>query len=139
MIISGIVENGKQLGRTIGFPTANILAETQAETDCAGVFAGAIWLDEENAPYPCMVNLGIHPTVPDGKPTIEAHILDFSEDIYGRRVRLELVRFLRSERRFGSLSELCEQLAKDLAATRDWAAETYEKYHWRGFEPATAK
>ena len=134
MTISGIVETGKQLGRTIGFPTANILAETEPETVCAGVFAGAIWLDGENAPRPCMVNLGVHPTVPDGKPTVEAHILDFSGNVYGCKVVVELSRFLRSEKRFGSLSELQEQLAKDLAATREWAAETNEKYRWQGFD-----
>ena len=95
MLIRGIVENGKKLGRTIGFPTANILPDDMKLTPEKGVYVAAIWLEGENRPRACMVNSGVHPTVPDGKPTLEAHILNFSGDIYGKRISLEMLHFVR--------------------------------------------
>ena len=135
MIIEGIVEKGKQLGRTLGFPTANILSDGKGDFPGMGVYAGALWLENESAPRPCMVNLGVHPTAPEGKPTIEAYILNFSGDIYGRRVRLELFRFLRAERRFDSLEALKNQLASDKMQTEKWAEEVCEAYRFQGMNP----
>ena len=132
MIIEGVVETGKRLGRTLGFPTANILSEGQGSLPGRGVYAAALWLEGEDAPRPCMVNLGVHPTAPGGKPTIEVHILNFDGDIYGRGVRLELLDFLRPERRFESLDELRAQLESDRARTECWAASVADRYHWQG-------
>lgn len=121
-VVTGVVEHGKGLGHTLGFPTANIRPDGQTHRE-NGVYAAAVWLDGEPRPRPAMINQGSHPTAPEGKPTIEAHILDFSGDLYGRRVRFEYHRFLRPEQRFGSLDALKAQLARDLQSTRQWAGE----------------
>lgn len=120
MTITGSVERGKQLGRRLGYPTANVRPEGAPVLPQNGVYAASIWLPGEAAPRPCMLNQGVHPTVPDGKPTIEAHILDYDGDLYDQRVRVEYLHFLRPERRFDDLDALKAQLAQDLAATRAW-------------------
>ena len=113
IIIRGFVEKGKQLGRTIGFPTANIRTDMPMEDVPRGVYAA--WFIVGGDPLPCMVNIGHHPTVPDGKPTIEAHIFDYSGDLYGAAVALHTVAYLRGEVRFPSLDALQQQLSRDKA------------------------
>lgn len=121
MIISGIVEQGKHLGRRLGFPTANIAPEaTEGEWPRNGVYAAAFWLDGDDLAWPGMLNQGLHPTAPEGKPTVEVHLIGFSGDLYGRRVRVEYLRFLRPERRFESLEALAAQLERDRAGVLDW-------------------
>jgi riboflavin kinase/FMN adenylyltransferase len=111
MKIKGIVVSGKQLGRTIGFPTANIAARFWEGDEPAGVYAA--WFRVENKTYPCMLNIGKHPTVPEGAPTIEAHIFNYDQDIYGLDISIETVQFLRGEQRFPSVEALREQLEQD--------------------------
>jgi len=123
MTLDGRIERGKQLGRRLGFPTANIRPEGSPALPENGVYAASLWIDGEDAPRPCMLNQGVHPTVPEGKPTIEAHLLDYSGDLYGRRVRVAYLHFLRPERRFDDLDALRGQLERDLADTRRWFAE----------------
>ena len=121
MIIEGIVEQGKHMGRTLGFPTANVLPErVEGEWPENGVYVAAIWLQGEREARLAMLNQGVHPTLPEGKPTIEAHLLDYHADIYGRRVRVEYLCFLRPERRFDSVEALCAQLTRDREVTRAW-------------------
>lgn len=112
MRIEGQVVHGKQVGRSIGFPTANLQADNAPEAK-NGVYAAWFFLDGRR--LPCMLNIGAHPTVPDGAPTIEAHIFDFSEDIYGRRVAVETAGYLRGEVRFSDINALREQLMRDRA------------------------
>lgn len=114
--ICGVVEGGKRLGRTIGFPTANIRA-TLPEGIPFGVYAARLVLDGQR--YGCMVNIGRHPTVPDGKPTVEAHIFDFDGDIYGRSLQVETLAYLRPEVRFSSLNALKAQLTQDGLRARE--------------------
>ena len=83
-----------------------------------GVYVASLRIEGYPDPLPCMVNLGSHPTAPEGPPTIEAHILDFDDDIYGRRVELTGHKFLRDERKFPSLDALKQQLKADLESTR---------------------
>lgn len=111
MRIEGVIAPGKQLGRTIGFPTANLQAAEAFAPEHYGVYAAWFILDEQR--LPCMVNIGRHPTLPDGAPTIEAHIFDFSGDIYGRHAAIELAAFLRPEQKFPSVEALREQLGRD--------------------------
>lgn len=110
--LTGKIVSGKQLGRTIGFPTANLLADLPPETR-NGVYAA--WFYLEGKRLPCMVNIGHHPTVPDGAPTIEAHIFHFRDDIYGMEATLETVAFLRDEIKFSSVDALRAQLEADKA------------------------
>lgn len=121
MRLEGRVVRGKQLGRTLGYPTANIEAEVSpAELPENGVYAA--WFELDGRRLPCVLNQGRHPTVPEGPPTIEAHILDFTGDIYGRRVAVEYLRFLRPERRFPSLEALKAQIDADGRAARAYFA-----------------
>ena len=111
MIIEGKVVKGKQLGRTIGFPTANIDAQRREGEGPDGVYAAVIYVDGER--YGCMVNIGHHPTLPEGGKTVEAHVFDYVGDAYGKQVRLETVAFIRPEQKFASVDELKAQLEKD--------------------------
>ena len=119
MKISGTIVHGKQLGRTIGFPTANLQPDDPgAVTAANGVYVARITVEGYPESMPCMLNQGSHPTAPEGAPTIEAHILDFADDIYDRRAEVEYLHFLRPERKFPSLNALKDQLKADLESTR---------------------
>jgi len=121
MTITGTIVHGKQLGRTIGFPTANILPDSKDQRlEKNGLYIALIRVDGYDTPMPCMVNQGKHPTVPEGAPTIEAHILDFDDDIYDLRAELTALEFIRDEKKFESLSALKSQLQQDLLATRTY-------------------
>ena len=123
MVIDGIVEQGKHLGRRLGFPTANVRPErVTGEWPANGVYVAALWLSGEDRAWLCMLNQGLHPTAPEGKPTIEAHVLNFAGDIYGRAVRVEYLRFLRPEQRFADLDGLIAQLNQDRVAVHQWQA-----------------
>lgn len=110
--IEGLVERGAGRGRTIGIPTANL--RTTAETVPAqGVYAA--WAVVGGRRFKSMVNIGSNPTfVHQGHVTIEAHILDFNEDLYGRSLRLEFVQRLRSEKKFSGVNELVAQIRSDI-------------------------
>lgn len=116
MKIEGIVVHGKHLGRTIGFPTANLRADKREGEGPNGVYAA--WFHVDGCRLPCMVNIGHHPTLPGGGETVEAHIFDFSGDIYGKEAILETVAFLRSEEKFPSPEALRLQLEKDRETSR---------------------
>ena len=105
------------MGRTIGFPTANMqLYEPLKLVPRDGVYAVAV--EVMGRQYRGMCNIGLRPTV-DGKGrTIETHILDFDEDIYGLPLRLRFLRRIRDERKFPSLEALREQLVEDREACR---------------------
>ena len=127
MKLKGRIVTGKQLGRTLGFPTANLQPETLPDAMPEnGVYAAWLWLD--GAPYPCVLNQGRHPTVPEGPPTIEAHILDFHGDIYGREATVEYLHFLRPEVKFASLEALKEQIAADSRAARAYFASFAQEH-----------
>ena len=120
-IIEGTVVRGKRLGRTLGYPTANIRPlAVEGEWLKNGVYACAMWIEGDDLAWPGMLNQGLHPTAPEGEPTVEVHLIGFSGDIYDRRVRVEYLRFLRPERRFDSLEGLSVQLALDRQAVLDW-------------------
>ena len=109
--IEGIVVQGKQLGRTIGFPTANIRPERWEGHGPNGVYAA--WCTMDGARYPGMLNIGLHPTVPEGAPTVEINLFGFHDDVYGMSAVVETVAYLRGEVRFGSVEELRAQLERD--------------------------
>ena len=113
--ITGRVVCGKQLGRTLGFPTANMDVENM-EACPLGVYAGLCRI--EGNEYRVIINIGRHPTAPEGAPTVEAHLIDFSGDLYGREISVRLIRYLRGEVKFPSLEALKAQLERDKAAAR---------------------
>ena len=112
---SGRVVRGKQLGRTLGFPTANLDAES---TDLArGVYAVRVRL-ESGEERMGMMNVGRHPTLPEGPATVEINLLDFEGDLYGQALFVEPEAFLRGEVRFESPDALRAQLAHDRETVR---------------------
>ena len=124
MVIEGYVEQGKHLGRSLGFPTANVRPErVEGEWPENGVYAAAFWVDGDRRAWPGMLNQGVHPTVPEGKPTVEVHLIGFDGDVYGRAVRVEYLRYLRPERRFDGLDALKAQLARDRDGVLEWLRE----------------
>lgn len=114
--ITGTITEGKKLGRTLGFPTANLLPDCNNKLiPGTGVYAAKIHIDD-NTHHNAMVNIGYRPTVDNSLHpflSIEAHIMDFSENIYGKTVTIEFLGYIRSEQQFDSLQSLKSQLESD--------------------------
>lgn len=117
--ISAIVEHGQHLGRTLGFPTANMASKKEIQLPAAGVYAGCAIL-ADGSRYPAMTNIGHRPTVaaPDAPLNIESHLDGFCGDLYGQTITVEFHSRLREECRFRNLPELRNQLEQDLAQLR---------------------
>ena len=112
--ISGVVEHGDRLGRTIGLPTANLSLERGVLLPKFGVYAARVQIGDEVLHG--ITNIGVRPTVSDEKvPRAETHIPNFSRDLYGREIRVELVRFIRGEMKFAALDALKAQIERDVA------------------------
>ena len=113
--LHGVVVAGNRLGRTIGFPTANMqLYEPLKLVPANGVYQ--VKVETLGQTYTGMCNIGVRPTVGAGNArTIETHILDFNEDIYGLDITISFLRKVRDERRFDSLDDLRAQLERDRA------------------------
>ncbi len=112
--IEGPVVPGNQIGRTIGFPTANILPGEMLLLPANGVYAARTYV--EGRVYPGILNVGIRPTIAGSVGiSVETHLFDFSEDIYGKRIRTEVLHFLRREQKFSGLEALRAQLEQDRA------------------------
>lgn len=114
----GTVGAGRRIGRTIGFPTANIRPDARMAIPRGGVYAAVVGVDGRR--YGAMLNVGTAPTVnaTDPEVRLEAHIFDFDEDIYGTTLTLEPRCYLRAERRFADISALSAQLHADAAAAK---------------------
>ncbi len=112
---TGTVAEGSQLGRTLGYPTANLdLEEKTKLIPGDGVYAvDVIVSDEPNAIYKGMMNIGYRPTVDGTKKLIEVNIFNFDRMIYGKALKVFVKKFMRSELRFSGLDALKEQLGKD--------------------------
>lgn len=112
--LTGEVIHGKQLGRTLGTPTANLLLQKNVLAPAFGVYAARV--DGK----PAVTNIGVRPTVDDGEAvTVESWLLDFDGDLYGKTVTVELLSFLRPERKFSSVEALKEQILLDGETTKD--------------------
>ncbi|MCF0216032.1 MAG: riboflavin biosynthesis protein RibF [Fibrobacteraceae bacterium] len=112
--LPGTVVGGKRLGRTIGFPTANLMTEEFKFIPQRGVYvASATLADGRN--FRAVVNIGIQPSVGNQPLAIEAHLLHFNEDIYGQYMTLDLLDYLRPEQKFPSLDDLVRQISLDAA------------------------
>ncbi|TDO98375.1 bifunctional riboflavin kinase/FAD synthetase [Flavobacterium sp. 245] len=110
--LTGEVVKGRQLGRTIGFPTANIQIEEDYKLiPKTGVYAVKAIVEQKEVFG--MMNIGFNPTVSGEKQTIEVHLFDFNEDIYGKKIEVSLLKYLREEQKFGSVDLLKAQLNQD--------------------------
>ena len=117
--ISGRVIKGKQLGRTIGYPTANILIEDEDKLlPKLGVYAVNVVIGFQT--YRGMLNIGMNPTTDVEKSIkVEVHIFEFNRDIYGEQLKVEFVKRIRSEQKFSNLDELKRALANDQIACKN--------------------
>lgn len=114
--LRGRVVVGDKRGRTLGFPTANLEVWEELLLPGNGVYATRAWVDGQ--PYGAATNVGIRPTVDGTQLRIEAHLLDFSGDIYGADMRLDFLERVRPELRFDGLDALKAQISQDVAAVR---------------------
>jgi riboflavin kinase/FMN adenylyltransferase len=117
--VRGTVVMGDQRGRLLGFPTANVEVPNQVCMPADGVYAG--WYERpDGSVHPCAINLGRRPTFYEhaDHSLLEAHLLDFDENIYGERAEVRFKAFLRSERKFDGVDALVTQLKHDIETAR---------------------
>lgn len=115
--LTSVVVEGNHLGRTIGYPTANLATPANHKlVPGNGVYA--VWVKHDQEKHPGMMNIGLRPTVDGKQVTIEVHILNFNRAIYGQTITVEFIALLRQEQKLEGLDALKEQLAKDEEATR---------------------
>ncbi|MDR3180330.1 MAG: bifunctional riboflavin kinase/FAD synthetase [Prevotellaceae bacterium] len=122
--LQGVVVEGSKMGRQLGFPTANMqLYEPLKQLPADGVYAVLVTVARRE--YRGVMNVGVRPTLKTAPiRVIETHIFDFDEDIYGQPIEVRLVQRIREERRFNSLDELKQQIAKDKESSFPY----FEKY-----------
>jgi riboflavin kinase/FMN adenylyltransferase len=124
--ISGVVVHGEKLGRTLGFPTAN-LGEVEEALPTDGIYAALVDAIDANGVARALavgaVSIGVRPSIEGAKGrTVEAYLLDLDRDLYGAKLRVHFVARLRDERKFASLDELKAQIARDVDDVRARAA-----------------
>ena len=113
----GVIVHGDKRGRTLGFPTANLVPDAALVVPDHGIYACRAEVDGET--HVAAVNVGVRPTFTTGRGLlVEAFLLDFDAEIYGHTLRLEFLQRLRGERRFDSVDALVEQMDRDVAETR---------------------
>ena len=130
-LLWGRVVEGEKRGRALGFPTANLLFETPGKLlPTPGVYAGIARLDQ---PYIAVVNYGERPTFGGQSARCEVHLLNFSQNLYGKILPLEIWRRIRGEREFGSKEALVEQIQADIQTAEDMLSRhhTYGGKFWR--------
>lgn len=113
---TGTVVVGKRIGHTLSFPTANLALPLDAVQPMPGVYAAYAFVGELR--YPAIMNVGKHPTLPEGLPSVEVHLLGYSGDLYGQTLSVEPVRYLRAEEKFPSIDALAQQLRRDARRAR---------------------
>ncbi len=116
-MIVGLVVHGAEIGRTLGFPTANIRLPVDSQQVPLGIYAARVF------ERPAAVSIGVRPTFGENlEPLLEAHILDFDQDLYERELAVELLAYLREETKFATPEALRVQIALDIEAARTiWA------------------
>lgn len=114
--VSGTVIHGAKIGRTLGFPTANILTDPQKLLPKKGAYIVDVVLGGQK--YQGMLSVGTNPTVDGTSLSVEVHILDFDKDIYGQPITVQFRKFLHDEIKFQNLGKLIERLEEDRTLTR---------------------
>lgn len=124
--VAGLVVHGKELGRKMGFPTANVAMPKGKALPDFGIYISRV--KTKTGIYPAVVSLGFHPTVPEGDITLEAHLLGHSEDLYGQKLRVVFLKRIRPEIKFDGIEALKEQIAKDVQATKSYFHDLKENH-----------
>ena len=113
--VCGLVNEGRKLGRQLGFPTANLSAHLQMIKPKFGVYRTRTFIASINQEFPSITNFGIKPTINhNSAPIFETHIPSFNGNIYGKKIEVKFLDFIREEKKFSSLEELKKQIAEDL-------------------------
>jgi riboflavin kinase / FMN adenylyltransferase len=121
--INGEVQRGKQRGgKEIGFPTANLHVDEEDLIPKCGVYVCQVIC--EGRCYGGVINIGYNPTFSEEKLIAETHIFDFNQDIYGKPIKVNLLQFLRDEKKFSGIKELAEQIARDVVLAKQILAQT---------------
>jgi riboflavin kinase/FMN adenylyltransferase len=116
--LTGTVTSGNQIGRTLGFPTANLACPNHVMIPKFGVYLARVQVN--GVWHPAICNVGARPTVIDHTPWLEAHLLDFYGDLYEQEIEIAFCDYLREIRHFESLAALQNQLEQDKAAAREY-------------------
>lgn len=120
--LTDTVRFGFRLGRKLGAPTVNMRFADGVLVPAKGVYAGRLRIEGEQEDRWAVTNIGVRPTVSDGdEVSVESYILDYDGNLYGKRIRLELLEFLRPEQRFADTDSLKAQIARDTQRVRDYA------------------
>ena len=115
-VLRGEVVVGDRRGRTIGFPTANVLPDEEAVVPARGVYAGFVLVGDEK--YAACTNVGVAPTFGRAESRVEAYLMDFDDDLYGRVVDVGFIRRIRGEKKFSGVEELKAQIQRDVEEAR---------------------
>lgn len=118
-IAEGTVIGGKRLGRKLGFPTANLPYPANCPLE-NGVYVASLVLVDCQESYPSAVNIGVHPSFPEGAPTIEAFVLDAELDLYNKPIQIIFHKKIRNELVFEKKEELISQIEADITFTRNY-------------------
>lgn len=115
--VCGKVEHGKEIGRTIGIPTINLLPPKEKLLPPFGVYVSKVLIDGKE--YHGVTNVGRKPTIAGENPVgVETHILDVAQDLYGKEVKVEFLKFVRPEQKFDSVDSLKNQMQQDVATAK---------------------
>lgn len=121
--VEGRVIRGKGLGRTMGVPTANLPRPSEGPAARNGVYVAQVrFRDQPGRAEPAVLSQGLHPTLPEGEPTVEVYLLRCDENLYGRPIIVEYLHYLRPERRFDSKEALRAQMEQDIKDAESWFA-----------------
>jgi len=114
--IGGEVVVGNKLGKTIGFPTSNLIIDEDMITPPNGVYVTQSFYN--GTCYPSITNVGVKPTIGEYKKNVETHIFNFDKELYGKIIRVEFLKKMREERKFNSVEELSKQITSDCITAR---------------------
>ncbi len=118
--IAGTVARGRGMGKELGYPTANLRSD-RALLPAHGIYAARVMID--GADLLGAVNIGFAPTLPHERPVVEAHLLDYSGELAGRRIEIRLYRRLRGEEKFGGIDELKAAIERDIVSIRRYFSD----------------
>lgn len=123
MLVIGEVVHGRKIARELGFPTANINMNNRLFPPF-GIYGAYLQIGDKNSELLYgAVNIGCNPTLKPGEVTLEVHILDFDEEIYGKKIYIQIVKFMREEKKFNSVEELKTTIAADVSRWREHKRE----------------
>lgn len=117
--VNGVVEHGEKLGRALGFPTINVLPPKEKLLPPNGVYLGQVYL--ENKWYDSIENVGVNPTVSDGRClSVKGHLLGYCGDAYGKKVKIRIRKFCRPEQKFAAIHDMKNQVREDIAYAEEF-------------------